>query len=88
MEKYREHDKPAAMSVAEHRDVAMDAWQRIVADFDAEIGDGKGIFTQRSSTQQSIEDEYIAYVTSTPSSGSVFDTLAFWKVSIYSTSSC
>lgn len=78
MEEYRKHDKPAAASAVEQQDVAMNAWQMMVADFDAEMGDGKETFTQKP-TLQSIQEEYAIYVLgATP--GSTFDTLGFWKV--------
>jgi hypothetical protein len=81
MQEYRERDTPTATSAAEHQDVAMNAWQRIVADFDAEIADGIGTFT-RNPTQQSVQDEYSIYVMGALSAGSTFDTLGFWKVRI------
>ena len=74
MQEYRERDTPTATSAAEHRDVAMNAWLRIVADFDVEIADGMGTFTQNP-TQQSVQDEYSIYVMGALSAGSTFDTL-------------
>jgi hypothetical protein len=47
MEKYREQYKPTATSAAEHQEVVMDAWQRIVADFDAKMADGKTTFNRK-----------------------------------------
>jgi hypothetical protein len=41
MEEYRQQKMPAVTSVIEHQDVVMDAWQMIVADFDAEMADAK-----------------------------------------------
>lgn len=79
MGEYRERDKPTATSDAEHENVAMDAWQRIVADFDAEIADGKETFTQKR-TEQSVKEEYSIYAMGALSAGSTFDTLGFWKV--------
>jgi hypothetical protein len=79
MGKYREHDKPTATSAAEHQDVAMNAWQIIVADLDAEMADGKETFA-RNPTQQSVQEEYSIYVMGALSAGSTFDTLGFWKV--------
>ena len=78
MREYQEQYTPTAMSVAEHQDVAMNAWQMIVADFDAEMADGKETFAQNPS-QQSVQ-EYSIYVMGTLSDGSNFDTLGFWKV--------
>lgn len=79
MEEYREYDKPIATSTPEDKDVVMDAWQKIVADFDAEMADGKETFT-RKPTQQSVKEEYSTYVMGALSAGSTFDTLGFWKV--------
>jgi len=39
MEEYRGQNMPSATSATEHEDIVMDAWQMIVADFDAEIAD-------------------------------------------------
>jgi hypothetical protein len=44
MEEYWQQKMPAVTSVIEHQDVVMDAWQMIVADFDAEMADGKETF--------------------------------------------
>ena len=81
MEEYREQYKPTAMLAAEHQEVVMDAWQRIVADFDAEMADGKATFS-RKPIQQSVVEEYSTYVMGALSAGSTFDTLGFWKVRI------
>jgi hypothetical protein len=59
----------------------MDAWQRIVADFDAEMADGKATFS-RKPIQQSMVEEYSTYVMGALSARSTFDTLGFWKVRI------
>ena len=81
MEEYRAQNMPAAtLAPIEHQDVVMDAWQMIVADFDAEIADGKETFG-RKSTQQSVHEEYSIYVAGALSAGSTVDTLGFWKVS-------
>jgi hypothetical protein len=79
MEEYRERDKPTVTSATEHENVSLDAWQMIVADFDAEMGDGKDTFT-RKHTQQSVQEEYSIYAMGALSAGSTFDTLGFWKV--------
>jgi hypothetical protein len=79
MEEYREQNMPEATSATEHQDVVMDAWQMIVADFDAEMADGKVTFGQKP-TQQSVQDEYSIYVMGALSAGSTVDTLGFWKV--------
>ena len=79
MEEYREQNMPTATSTIEHQDVVMDAWQMIVADFDAEIADGKETFGQKP-TQQSVKEEYSIYVMGALSAGSTVDTLGFWKV--------
>jgi len=77
MEKYRELDKPTATSAAEQEDVVLDAWQIIVANFDAEMADGKETFT-RNPTQQSVDDEYSIYASGALSAGSTVGTLGFW----------
>jgi hypothetical protein len=41
MEEYQQQKMPAVTSVIECQDVVMDAWQMIVADFNAEMADGK-----------------------------------------------
>ena len=79
MQKYREQDKPTPTSPAEHQDVPMNAWQMMVAGFDAEIADGKETFT-RNPTQQSVQEEYSIYVMGALSARSTFNTLGFWKV--------
>jgi FPC/CPF motif-containing protein YcgG len=81
MEDYRQQYMPAATSVIEKQDVQMDAWQRMVADFDAEIADGRNTFG-RKPTQQSVQEEYSIYVMGALSAGSTVDTLGFWKVKI------
>jgi hAT family C-terminal dimerisation region len=78
MEEYRERGNPIATSAAEHQDVAMDAWQMMIATYDAELADGKETFTRN--TQQSVKEEYATYVMGALSGDSVFDTLGFWKV--------
>jgi hypothetical protein len=72
MEEYRQRDTPTATS-DEHQEVEMNAWQRIVAEYDRELADGKETFT-RTPTQQ---EEYSMYVAGAVST---FDTLGFWKV--------
>ena len=79
MDEYRELDKPTATSAAEQQHVVLDAWQMIVADFDAEMADGKETFTQNP-TQQSVEDEYRIYTAGALSAGSTVGTLGFWTV--------
>jgi hypothetical protein len=79
MEEYLEQDRPAAVSDAEHQEVVLDAWQMIVADFDAEISDGKETFGWKA-TQQSAQEEYAIYVMGALSAGSTLNTLGFWKV--------
>jgi FPC/CPF motif-containing protein YcgG len=81
MEDYRQQYMPAATSVIEKQDVQMDAWQRMVADFDAEIADSRNTFG-RKPTQQSVQEEYSIYVMGALSAGSTVDTLGFWKVKI------
>jgi hypothetical protein len=81
MEEYREQYKPTAMSAAEHQKAVMDAWQRIVADFDAEMANGKATFS-RKPIQQSVVEEYSTYVMGALSARSTFSTLGFWKVRI------
>jgi hypothetical protein len=73
---------PAVTSVIERQDVVMDAWQMIVADFDAEMADGKETFGQNP-IQQSVKEEYSIYIMDALSTGSMVDTLRFWKVRIY-----
>jgi hypothetical protein len=80
MEDYRQRILPAATSIVEKQDIEMDAWQRMVAHFDAEISDGKETFG-RKPTQQSVQEEYSIYVMGALSAGSTVDTLGFWKVS-------
>ena len=79
MEEYREHGKPTATSIPQCEDVVMDAWQKVVADFDRVIADGKETFTTNP-TQQSVQEEYSTYVMSALSARTTFDTLGFWKV--------
>jgi hypothetical protein len=76
MEGYREQYKPTATSAAEHQEVVMDAWQQIIADFDAEMADGKATFS-RKPIQQSVVEEYSTYVMGVLSARSTFDTLGF-----------
>jgi hypothetical protein len=83
MEDYRQQYMPAATSVIEKQDIQMDAWQRMVADFDAEIADGRNTFGKEP-TQQSVQEEYSIYVMGALSAGSTVDTLGFWKVKILS----
>ena len=40
MGEYRDQDMPAAALATERSEVVMNAWQRMVADFDADIADG------------------------------------------------
>jgi hAT family C-terminal dimerisation region len=82
MEEYWQRKMPAVTSVIEHQDVVMDAWQMIVADFDAEMADGKEIFG-RDPTQQGVKEEYSIYFMGALSAGSMVDTLGFRKVRIY-----
>ena len=70
---------PVATLATEHQEVVMDAWQRIIADFDAEMADGNETFG-RNPTQQSVQEEYSIYVMGALSAGSTVDTLGFWKV--------
>jgi hypothetical protein len=79
MVQYRKHDEYTAGSAAVPEETAMTSWQRIVADYDAELGDGLGTFT-RQCTQQSVEEEYSMYAVGALSLGSNFDTLGFLKV--------
>jgi hypothetical protein len=79
MEEYRERDDPTALSVKEQEDNPLNAWQLMVAEFDAKLADGKSTF-KRSPAQQSVQDEYAIYVMGALSAGSTFDTLGFWKV--------
>ena len=79
MEEYREQDRPAATADAEPQEVVMDAWQTIIADFDAEIADGNETYRWKA-TEQSVEEEYSIYIMGALSAGSTFDTLGFWKV--------
>ena len=81
MGEYRDQDMPAAALATERSDVVMNAWQRMVADFDAEIADGKATFGQKQ-TEQSVQEEYLIYVMGALSAGSTVDTLGFWKVKI------
>jgi hypothetical protein len=46
MEEYWEQYKPTATSAAEHQEVVMDAWQRIVTDFDAKIQMGRQLLVE------------------------------------------
>lgn len=80
MEEYRERDTPTTTSAAEQDDVPVDAWQMMVADFDAEMADGKETFSRKPAQQQSVQEEYSIYVMGALSAGSTFDTLGFWKV--------
>jgi hypothetical protein len=82
MEEYWQHKIPAVTSVIERQGVVMDAWQMIVADFDAKMADGKETFGQNP-IQQSVKEEYSIYVMGALSAGSTVDTLGFWKVRIY-----
>jgi hypothetical protein len=79
MEEYRTRVEPTATSAKEHEDTPMDAWQMIVANYDAEMADGKSTFNQNP-THQSVQEEYSTYVMGASSAGSTFDTLGFWKV--------
>ena len=81
MGEYRDQDIPAAALATERSSVVMNAWQRMVADFDADIADGKAMFWQKP-TQQSVQEEYSIYVMGALSAGSTVDTLGFWKVKI------
>jgi hypothetical protein len=81
MEEYQQRKMPAVTSVIERQDVVMDAWQMIVADFDAEMADGKETFG-RNPTQQSVKEEYSIYIMGALSAGSMVNTLGFWKVRI------
>jgi hypothetical protein len=85
MEEYRERGM-IPTSAVERQDVTMNAWQMIVATYDAELADGKDTFSRK--TQKSVEEEYVTYVMGTLSGGdSVFDTLGFWKVRFFQNSS-
>lgn len=79
MGEYRDQDTPAAALATERSDVMMNAWQRMVAEFDADIADGKETFGLKP-TEQSVEEEYSIYVMGALSAGSTVDTLGFWKV--------
>lgn len=79
MEEYREQDKPTAISAKGHESAALNAWQLMLAEFDAELADGKGTFEQNTS-QRSVQEEYSIYVMGALSAGSTFDPLGFWKV--------
>lgn len=79
MEEYRELNKPTATTAAEQQDVILDAWQMIVADFDAEMADRKETFAQNP-TQPSVDDEYNIYTSGALSAGSIVGTLGFWMV--------
>ena len=78
MVQYRECDKSTADSAAVPEVPAMTSWQKIVANYDAELGDGMGTFT-RQPMQQSVQEEFSMYTVGA-SLGSNFDTLGFWKV--------
>ena len=79
MEEYWERDKPTATSAKEDEDVALNAWQLMLADFDADLADGQETFN-RNAIQQSVQEEYSIYIMGALSAGSTFDTLGFWKV--------
>jgi hypothetical protein len=44
MEEYQERDDPTALSVKEQEDNPLNAWQLMVAEFDAKLADGKSTF--------------------------------------------
>jgi hypothetical protein len=79
MVQYRARDESTAGSAAVPEVTAMTSWQRIVADFDAELGDGLETFTGQR-TQQSVEEEYSIYTAGALSLGQTFDAFGFWKV--------
>ena len=86
MGEYQDQDMPATALATEQFSVVMNAWQRMVADFDADIADGKATFGQKP-TQQSVQEEYSIYVMGVLLAGSTVDTLGFWKVKISAISS-
>ena len=79
MEEYWEDDEPTAISATGRPTVEMDAWQLAVANFDAELADGKDTF-KRKTTIKTVQEEYSIYVMGALSAGSTSDTLGFWKV--------
>ena len=79
MEEYQEQNKSTVTSAVEHQNIVMDAWQLIVADYDREIGDCKETFGTNP-TQHSVEKEYSTYIIGALSTGTMSDTLGFWKV--------
>ena len=57
----------------------MNAWQLMVANFDAELADGKSTFNQNT-IELDLLEEYSTYSMGALSAGSISDTLGFWKV--------
>ena len=76
MEEYREHEKPAVISAKENENLLINPWQIMIANFDAELSDGKATFNQKT-TQQSVHEKYSIYVMVVLSAGSTSDTLGF-----------
>ena len=76
MEEYRERDKPTATSAKEDEDVALNTWQLMLADFDADLADGQETFNQNA-IQQSVQEEYSIYIMGALSAGSTLESAIF-----------
>jgi hypothetical protein len=89
MEKYRASDINSGSAAAEMQTSviqstsALDAWQDFIAEYEAELDDGKATFSQDTAVQQTVEQEYSTYVMGAPSSGTMLDTLNFWQASTF-----
>jgi hypothetical protein len=75
------HDSATSTMQSQSSAVTLDSWQQFIADYEAELGDGKATFNFNTGPQ-SIQEEYTTYVMGALSAGSTSDTLGFWRVSI------
>ena len=85
MGEYHEHDAPStSIMPAQDADqsVTLNAWQDFIADYKAELGDGKATFGYKPQ-QQSVNKEYSTYVMGALAAGSTSDALRFWRVSYF-----
>jgi hypothetical protein len=86
MESYRARKVPGGIAantqVTTEQPAVLNAWQNLIANFEAELNDGQATFTQETTVQQTVEQEFSTYVMGARSSGTTLDTLKFWQVSI------
>jgi hypothetical protein len=81
MRTYRVADEleVAALDSAQADDEKVpDMWKQYIADYEADI-----MGEDTSFTEQTIDEEYTAYILSLPKRAGTLDTIKFWEVSVF-----